>query len=529
MERDPRIAELRRAIVADPANAPPLRLRLGLALIAAERLVEAIAELEALTRDVPQSPSAWQALGAARRMADDVPRAGAAFDRVLALRPADPLARLSRAQVAADLGRPAVAFWREALAADPASGPARIALAAALAGDARAEEGEAMLRDRLAKEPAWTEGWTALASLIHRWHGPEAFAATARAMFDAGPRNPASMLAAIRLLARAGEHRQALAWVAEARARAGDSAPLQLAEAEALDESGHGAAAGAIFDGLAQLGEPTVELARIRQALRMGAPDRAAVIAEHMPDGAARTAAWPYLGTAWRLLDDPRWRMPDGAARTAAWPYLGTAWQLLDDPRWRWLEGDERLVGGYDIGLSASELAALAERLRALHSARHAPFEQSMRGGTQTEGWLLSREEPELRRLRAALTEAVAAHIAQLPPRDPRHPTLGQPRSRFRFVGSWSVRLVGGGHHVNHVHGEGWLSSACHIVVPSGNGGALTLGEPPRELGLDLPPVRAIRPVAGRVVLFPSTMWHGTTAFGAGERLTVAFDVRPLV
>ena len=34
-----------------------------------------------------------------------------------------------------------------------------------------------------------------------------------------------------------------------------------------------------------------------------------------------------------------------------------------------------------------------------------------------------------------------------------------------------------------------------------------------------------IEPKPGRLVLFPSTMWHGTEPFAAGERLTVAFDV----
>jgi hypothetical protein len=28
-------------------------------------------------------------------------------------------------------------------------------------------------------------------------------------------------------------------------------------------------------------------------------------------------------------------------------------------------------------------------------------------------------------------------------------------------------------------------------------------------------------------VLFPSTMWHATVPFEEGERLVVAFDVRP--
>jgi hypothetical protein len=67
----------------------------------------------------------------------------------------------------------------------------------------------------------------------------------------------------------------------------------------------------------------------------------------------------------------------------------------------------------------------------------------------------------------------------------------------------------------------------------SGAGGAdhagwLALGEA-SEVGVDLPPLRLIEPKPGRLVLFPSTMWHGTRPFEAGERLTVAFDVaRPL-
>ena len=41
------------------------------------------------------------------------------------------------------------------------------------------------------------------------------------------------------------------------------------------------------------------------------------------------------------------------------------------------------------------------------------------------------------------------------------------------------------------------------------------------------PEARYVEPRPGRLVLFPSWMWHGTVPFGAGERLTVAFDVAP--
>ena len=93
----------------------------------------------------------------------------------------------------------------------------------------------------------------------------------------------------------------------------------------------------------------------------------------------------------------------------------------------------------------------------------------------------------------------------------------------------------GGGHHIGHVHPQGWLSSAFYVAVPDAGeagpppAGWLSLGAPPADLGLDLPPLRQIEPKPGRLVLFPSTMWHATLPVAGGERLTVAFDVaRPL-
>jgi hypothetical protein len=206
---------------------------------------------------------------------------------------------------------------------------------------------------------------------------------------------------------------------------------------------------------------------------------------------------------------------------------------MTGNPLWHWLEGDPRLVGVYDLADAIPSFDALAERLRTLHVTRHQPLEQSLRGGTQTDGFLFSRTEPEFRALRAAVLDAVRAHVAQLPPPDPKHPQLGRPRTPIRFQGAWSVRLSAGGCHANHFHPEGWFSSAFYVVLPEPDergpepAGWLTLGEPQAELGLDLPPLRLIEPRPGRLVLFPSTMWHGTRPFGAGERLTVAFDVAP--
>ena len=156
-------------------------------------------------------------------------------------------------------------------------------------------------------------------------------------------------------------------------------------------------------------------------------------------------------------------------------------------------------------------------------------LDQSVRGGSQTDGALFMRQEPAIVALRAAVVEAVAAYIARLPAPDPNHPLLGQRRDRTpRFAGSWSVRLAGGGHHSSHVHPLGWISSALYIDVPDtlgGDAGKLALGIPEWTLATGLGARQMVEPAVGRLVLFPSTMWHNTIPFESGTRLSVAFDV----
>ena len=247
----------------------------------------------------------------------------------------------------------------------------------------------------------------------------------------------------------------------------------------------------AAFALLAQVDEVDLLVRRARNALRRGRPDEAAALLEP------------------KLASDA----PEVA------PYLASAWRLRDPERWRWLEGDPRLVSVVDLELPAG----LAERARALHVAVAEPLHQSVRGGTQTEGHLLARIEPEFRALRDLLAEAVARHIAQLPPFDPTHPTLGKRRDApVRFAASWSVRLIDGGCHANHFHPEGWFSSALYLAVPppgEAQAGWLVLGEPQAELGLDLAPIRTIEPGLLSGAFLDDVARH--PPFAAGERPTI--------
>jgi hypothetical protein len=77
----------------------------------------------------------------------------------------------------------------------------------------------------------------------------------------------------------------------------------------------------------------------------------------------------------------------------------------------------------------------------------------------------------------------------------------------------------------------GWLSSAYYVQVPpsvtgDSRDGWIKFGEP--DLDLEQKPEHFVQPVAGRLVLFPSYMWHGTVPFkGREARLTLPFDVVP--
>jgi hypothetical protein len=225
----------------------------------------------------------------------------------------------------------------------------------------------------------------------------------------------------------------------------------------------------------------------------------------------------------------------------SGWAYLATAWRMLGDEREHWLCDYERLIGEQFVNpvnaFSATEgfTAQVAETLNALHTTLAAPGDQSLRGGTQTPGSLFDRQDATIQALKRGVTEAVESYIDTLP-KDRDHPFLQRISNRFRFAGSWSVKLKSQGHHVPHFHGQGWISSAYYARLPDSLGadedntdGWIGFGQPPDIYGLSHPPRKLIKPQEGLLVLFPSYMWHGTLPFvGDQYRLTAAFDVTPL-
>jgi uncharacterized protein (TIGR02466 family) len=172
---------------------------------------------------------------------------------------------------------------------------------------------------------------------------------------------------------------------------------------------------------------------------------------------------------------------------------------------------------------------ALNEALNPLHAVGREYVDQNVRGGTQTIDDLFATNHPLIVGLRARFDDAVNAYIARMKD-DPDHPLFARKGNGFGYLGGWTTRLKSGGKHLNHVHKTGWISSAYYVSLPKANGeeGWLTFGAPPFDMGLADPIRRKVEPKVGRLVLFPSYMWHGTTPFQSDEaRTTIAFDVLP--
>lgn len=237
------------------------------------------------------------------------------------------------------------------------------------------------------------------------------------------------------------------------------------------------------------------------------------------------------------LTDEVVPRMPLDQAALAVHEL---ALRANEDPRAGRLADYERHIQIFDLdppqGFSsmAEFNAALNAHLDTMHTDLREHVDQTLRHGTQTAPALFGSQNALLVALRRRIEEAVGVYIARMPQQDQDHPLTRRRGRGFAFAGSWSSRLHDSGFHVNHVHPEGWISSCYYVSVPdaaldrSAKQGWIKFGEPSFATAIGDTLRRAVQPMPGRLVLFPSYMWHGTIPFRASAtRTTIAFDAVP--
>ncbi len=472
-------------------------------------------------RLAPQDANTLQLLAMLQEERSQLPEALATLDAALLLAPDRAALHHNRGVVLHRLGRHAQALASHqrahGLGLDVAE--AHYNLGNTLQALGRADEALAAYRRALALQPLHALSLYDLAKL--RWalgHGD--FTAELEAAERAAPQSdvPPSLLGLLLLRAERAEA------AASAYRRAAALAPTNAAYADGLGQS------------LSLLGQHDAACAAHRQAVAL-APDHAAVLSNAARSLYAAGHAAEGLTLAERAC-------AAAPADQHAIALLGTGWRLTGDPRAAWLNDLDRCVAVLDIPPPTgwpdihSFNAALAEELTRLHTDAEAPIDQTLRHGTQTRGNLFDLDLPLVQALKHQIAQAITAWLATRSA-EPGHPFFGrlpQPAGAWHFTDSWSSRLRSAGFHTNHIHGHGWLSSCYYVATPpsalreGSRDGWIKFGEPdlPGPLRERLPPGRMEAPQPGRLALFPSYLWHGTTPFqDDAYRLTVAFDVVP--
>jgi tetratricopeptide (TPR) repeat protein len=497
-------------MTADPVDA-------SYELAAAGRLDEALALIEPLASrpDADHAKLAAYAnvLKGMGRLEDTV----AVYRRAIGVAPQSGVAEHNLAAQLGDMGQveEAEAGARRALKKGLDAPETWAVLARALQGQGRFEEAEGAYREALKRRPAMAEVHRDLAQMIWtRTEDAQAATAELKAAVRALPGEPALAIQLAKALQYAGQAEAGYDVLLQALGRTPDNPNLEIAASTLASE----------------LKETVAALRHAEEACQLAPQSATAAVA--LCDAQLGVGR---AGPAARIAETLHAALPNEQQVISR---LATAWRLMDDPRYRQLFDYDAMVRGWTIDTPAgwadlpAYLADLAAALRRAHTTRAHPYGQSLRGGSQTHVDLAVSTDPAIKAFFQAIDQPIRQHMAWIG--EGADPLRRRNTGRYRIEGAWSVRLRPAGFHIDHVHQMGWLSSACHIELPAAvadedrREGWLKFGEPGIATQPALGPEHFVRPEPGKLVLFPSYMWHGTVPFSGDEdRLTVAFDVIP--
>jgi predicted Zn-dependent protease len=370
---------------------------------------------------------------------------------------------------------------------------------------------EASYREALKRRPDYYDAHRDLAQLIWMRTGdPDA---AIRPLDEAGQSLALAPVRAM-VLQKIGRADEGYALLKRAAVAAPQDLRLQQALANAASEAGEFAVALPVVDRLvaAASAHPAIVETACMAWLGAGRASDALAIARA------------------RLQADPIDQIALGMAATAA--------RITGDPEYERYYDYDAFVRPKTIdtpkGWKTTEayLADLKATLIRLHKLKAHPFENSLRGGSQTSRDLRTYPEPTIEAFFKAIDGPIRAYMEAVGKGD--DPIRSRNTGNYAIRGAWSVRLRPGGHHVDHIHPQGWLSSAFYVETPAealdrdSREGWIKFGQPRFRTEPPLGPAHYVRPVPGTLCLFPSYMWHGTVPFTTDEsRMTIAFDVVP--
>ncbi len=502
---------------------------------AIDRNIERLAQF---VRQSPNNGAAWLELGTALYDAARHAEAAPIFERAALLMPDNAVVRTYQGLIAQAFGDPdtAIAFYNQSLSLKSSDNRTRHNLAASLRDADRASDALTQVETAIANGSAYAETLTLRAHLLAELGQEDEAVAQYHDVLARHPTHLDAHETLARLLPQMGRTSEAL----NAYWPALNLLPHENTLWHSALRIANGLKDGEALKRLASEAEaafgPRPEFLAARASAHGYANNHAEArdiltgLVANLPDDPALRI---QLSHCFLCLHEPRLAEEHALEATrlspldqTAWSHLSIIWRMLDDAREAWLADYDKFVMVSLVDLPDG----LADELNGLHWLTKHPAEQSLRGGTQTRGYLFSKRLPAIQSLGQAIIDSVVRQLARLP-RNERHPFLGRNTGQVGFSGAWSVRLKSEGFHINHVHPEGWLSSALYVSLPSEidhQSGALTFGVADAAFGLNLSPRRTEVPEKGKLVLFPSYFWHGTLPFeSAGNRLTVAFDALP--
>ena len=158
------------------------------------------------------------------------------------------------------------------------------------------------------------------------------------------------------------------------------------------------------------------------------------------------------------------------------------------------------------------------------------PVRKATTGGAQS-GELDGSDNPEIAILEEWINDFVAETITDYQNSGLRDHVAMLPATDRWTLRIWATVLQAGGRQTPHFHPGAWLSGVYYLQLPAdlGTAGGLEFGAPPSHLSVkSMPNVFPLTPREGRLVLFPSYLYHGTQTFDSRQsRISMAFDVVP--